>query len=35
MMSGFSTTMSAIVKNVAVPPRISWRMLDPRSLITK
>jgi len=24
-----------MVKKVAIPPRISWRMLDPRSLMEK
>ena len=33
MMSGLSTTMYAIVKNVTSPPRISRATVEPRSLI--
>ena len=35
MISGFSTTMYAIVKNVASPPRTSRATVDPRAEIEK
>src|SRR5690606_6403544 len=35
MISGFSTTMYAIAKNVTRPPRISVPIVEPRSVILK